>query len=98
GVDVTTAEGLKEGMQFMKPVHFLVPFAAHLLGTFSGALVTSRIAATYKMTFALSLGFFFLLGGIGAAFMIPAPKWFIAVDLLLAYLPAAWLAGKITTK
>jgi hypothetical protein len=27
--------------------------------------------------------------------MIPAPKWFLAVDLLLAYLPMAWLGGTL---
>ena len=26
-----------------------------------------------------------------ASLMIPAPAWFIATDLLLAYLPMAWL-------
>jgi len=30
-------------------------------------------------------------GGIGAVAMIPAPLWFSVLDLLLAYLPAAWL-------
>jgi hypothetical protein len=27
--------------------------------------------------------------------MIPAPAWFIALDLLAAYLPMAWLAARI---
>jgi len=35
---------------------------------------------------------FFLCGGVMASVMIPAPSWFIATDLLLAYLPMAWLA------
>ena len=37
----------------------------------------------------------FLAGGIAASFMIPAPAWFIALDLLLAYIPMAWLAVQI---
>lgn len=98
GVDVSTAEGLQKGIHLFKPIHFIVPFIAHLLGTFVGALVAGKIAATHKLKFAIGIGFFFLLGGIGAAFMIPAPNWFIAVDLLLAYLPVAWIAGKITSK
>ena len=98
GVDTTTAEGLKAGMHLMKPIHFIVPFVAHFAGTFTGAFVAARIAATHKMKFALSIGFFFLLGGIAASFMIPAPVWFIGVDLLLAYIPAAFLAGKLLTK
>lgn len=98
GVDVSTAEGLQKGIHLFKPIHFIVPFFAHMMGTFVGALVVGKIAATHKMKFAIGIGFFFLLGGIGAAFMIPAPVLFIAVDLLLAYLPAAWIAGKITSK
>jgi len=27
--------------------------------------------------------------------MIPAPDWFIVLDLLAAYLPMAWIAGRI---
>lgn len=98
GVDISTAEGLKQGMHLMQPKHFIMPFLAHFAGTFVGAFIAAQIAVTHKMRVALGIGFFFLLGGIAASFMIPAPTWFIAVDLLLAYLPAAWIAGKITSK
>ena len=37
------------------------------------------------------VGGLFLVGGVINAFILPAPAWFIAVDLILAYLPAAWL-------
>jgi hypothetical protein len=37
------------------------------------------------------IGVVFLCGGVAASFMIPAPAWFIALDLLAAYLPMAWL-------
>ena len=40
-------------------------------------------------------GVVFLLGGIAASFMIPAPAWFIVLDLVVAYLPMAWLAGRL---
>lgn len=33
-----------------------------------------------------------------AAFMIPAPVWFILVDLILAYLPMAYFGGKLAAK
>ena len=29
------------------------------------------------------------------AAVVPAPAWFIALDLLLAYLPMAWLATRL---
>jgi hypothetical protein len=38
------------------------------------------------------VGSLFFLGGCAAAFMLPAPAWFKAVDLLLAYGPPT-LAG-----
>jgi hypothetical protein len=44
---------------------------------------------------ALTVGGLHLVGGIAAAFMIPAPAWFIVVDLVVAYLPMAWLGGRI---
>ncbi|MCB0316287.1 MAG: hypothetical protein KDH84_24055, partial [Calditrichaeota bacterium] len=49
----------------------------------------------YKNRVAWLIGVFTLLGGIAASSMIPAPKVFIAVDLIFAYLPMAWLAIKL---
>jgi hypothetical protein len=50
------------------------------------------------MKFALGIGVLFLLGGIMVNTMLPAPTGFIASDLLLAYLPMAWLGGKIAAR
>lgn len=98
GVDTTTAEGLKEGIHLFEPKHFLMPFLAHALGTFVGAYLAALIAATHKMKFAIAIGCVFLLGGIGAVFMIPAPLWYNITDLVLAYTPMAWLAGRWALK
>ena len=95
GTDMTTPEGIKAAMPLLEPKHFIIPFLAHALGTLVGAWVAAAIAATHKMTLATVIGGLFLLGGIGAAFMIPAPTWFIAVDLVLAYIPMAYLGGKL---
>ena len=92
GVDVTTAEGLAAGIHLFEPKHFLAPFLAHALGTLAGAFVAWLVAGTHKAAFAWVIGVLFLAGGVGAAVMIPAPAWFIAADLVLAYLPMAWLA------
>ncbi|MGY1457877.1 MULTISPECIES: hypothetical protein [unclassified Luteimonas] len=91
GVDMTTAEGLAAGIHLFRPEHFVVPFLAHALGTFAGALVAYLVAASRKAAFAWVIGVVFLAGGVAAAFMIPAPAWFIALDLVFAYLPMAWL-------
>ena len=95
GADMTSAEGLKEAMPLLEPRHFVMPFLAHALGTLVGALAAYLIAATHKARFAYVIGIVFLCGGIAASFMIPAPAWFIALDLLVAYLPMAWLAVRI---
>ncbi len=98
GVDTTTAEGLKEGIHLFEPKHFLMPFLAHALGTLIGAYLAALIAATYKMKFAYAIGFVFLLGGIAAVVMIPAPLWYNVTDLVLAYIPMAWLGGRWVLK
>ena len=95
GADVTTAEGLSRAMPLFQPRHFVMPFLAHALGTLAGALAAYMIAASHKARFAYAIGVLFLCGGIAASFMIPAPAWFIALDLVVAYLPMAWLAIRI---
>lgn len=98
GADVTTAEGLKAAMHLFEPKHFLMPFLAHALGTFAGALLASLIAATRKMMFAMVIGAFFLVGGIANVLMLPSPLWFTIVDLVGAYIPMAYIAAKLTVK
>lgn len=98
GADVTTSEGLKASMHLFQPKHFILPFLAHSLGTFAGALIAAIIAANHKMKFALGIGVFFLAGGIASVFMLPSPTWFTVLDLLGAYLPLAYFAGKLIVK
>ena len=95
GVSVNDGESLRRSMHLFEPRHFVMPFLAHALGTLAGALVAYLIAATHKLPIALVIGVVFLCGGVAASFMIPAPAWFIAVDLLLAYVPMAWLSARI---
>lgn len=90
GADMTTAEGIRAALPLLEPRHFLFPFLAHALGTLVGAFVAVKVAARRKLTGAMIVGAFFFVGGIMAARMIPAPTWFIALDLLGAYVPFAW--------
>lgn len=92
GVDTTDAASLAASAHLLQPRHFLAPFLAHALGTFVGALIAYLVATGRKRIPAYVVGGLFLLGGIAACFMIPAPVWFIVLDLVLAYLPMAWLA------
>ena len=95
GVDVNNAESLRASVHLFEPKHFVFPFLAHAAGTFAGALVAFLMAGSYRPIFAFVVGVLFLGGGIAACFMIPAPAWFIALDLLVAYLPMAWLATRV---
>jgi len=95
GVDVNNPESLRKGIHLFEARHFLMPFLAHALGTLAGAFLAYLISASYKVRFAYAIGVVFLCGGIAACFMIPAPVWFMAVDLIFAYLPMAWLGAKL---
>ena len=97
GADVTTVEGLKASMHLFEPKHFIMPFLAHALGTFVGALVAAFIAATHKMRIALGIATLFLIGGITNVFMLPSPIWFTIVDLVGAYIPMGYFAAKIAS-
>ncbi len=93
GANVTTMEGLKAAMHLFEPKHFLFPFLAHALGTLAGAFVAAWLAPARSAIPSYVVGALFLAGGIANVFMLPSPLWFTAVDLLFAYVPAAW-AGR----
>jgi hypothetical protein len=98
GTDLKTLEGLLAAMPLMEPKHFLMPFLAHAFGTLVGAILASSMAVNYKMRFAMIIGICFLVAGIMNIFMLPSPVWFTIVDLGFAYIPMAYLGGKIVLR
>ena len=98
GLDPNDMAFLAEIMPTLEPKYFIFPFLAHALGTLVGAFIAYKITATHKMKFALVIGAFFLLGGIMASRLIPAPTWFVVTDILLAYIPMAFIGGKLAAK
>lgn len=95
GVDVTDAASIANSMHLFEPKHFITPFLAHAVGTLSGAIVALMISTSEKPTVAWIIGGLFLAGGIYASTIIPAPTWFMALDIVGAYIPMAWLAIKL---
>ena len=95
GVDVTNPEALSNSIHLFELKHFVFPFLAHALGTLFGSLAAFLVAVSYKSAFAFGVGTLFLAGGIAASFMIPAPTWFVVLDLVAAYIPMAWLSTLI---
>ena len=98
GVDTTTAEGLKAAMPLFEPKHFLFPFLAHAVGTLVGAFVATLATPGRTCGPAWVVGALFLIGGIAAVAMLPSPLWFTVVDLVLAYLPMAWLGHRLASR
>ena len=78
--------------------YFIFPFLAHALGTLSGATIAGVIAASHKMKFSMAIGCLFLAEGITVSCMLTGPIWFIILDLLITYIPMAWIGGKIVNK
>lgn len=95
GADATTMEGLRASLPLFRPVHFLFPFLAHALGTLAGACAAAWAAGSGRAGIAYLVGGCFFVGGVINCALLPAPFWFMAVDLLLAYFPMAWLARRL---
>jgi hypothetical protein len=98
GVDVTSMEGLAASMSLFKPIHFLMPFLGHAIGTFVGAYIVAKYAASHGDKLAYFIGLFFLGGGIYMVTQLPSPMWFNILDVLVAYIPMSYLAIKMASK
>lgn len=92
GLNNKTAEGLAAGMHLMEPKHFVFPFLAHALGTLIGAFIATKLSNPKSIVEPMVIGVLFLAGGISMVFMVAeAPIWFNSIDLILAYIPMAYL-------
>ena len=98
GFDGNSMQGVASTIHLLRSVDFIPVFLAHALGPFAGVLTAMYVAATSHKTIAIILGALFLLGGIVANVMIPAPIWYRAVDLVFAYVPMAFLGWKVCRK
>ena len=95
GLDPNDMEAFAQVMPTLEPKYFIFPFIAHALGTLVGAIIAALIAENHKMKFALAIGVLFLLGGIAVNIMLPGPLWFTVLDIVVAYIPMAFIGGKI---
>jgi hypothetical protein len=96
GANPFDMESIKAAIPLFEAKHFAIPLIAHAAGALVGGLVASLIGVSRHLMLAMIVGLMFLLGGIVNTFTMPAPAWFIAVDLLLAYFPMAWLGWKLS--
>ena len=95
GVDPSKMETIIANIDKYEIKHFIFPFLAHAMGTLVGAIIAFLFASENKMRGAFIIGVISLFGGIMAVKMIPAPLWFCTLDLVVAYIPMAWLGAWI---
>lgn len=96
GLDLSSEAGLTKAMPLMGVEHFVFPFLAHAIGTFVGAYFVTRVRVNRPLINAMAIGFAFLAGGVMMVISLPqTPLWFILLDLLVAYLPMAYLGYKL---
>lgn len=96
GLDVNDMDAYVAIIPTLTAEHFIFPFLAHALGTLVGAFAAALIAGSNKKVFSLVIGGLFLIGGIVINFKISGPIWFSILDIVLAYIPMAflgWLAA-----
>ena len=78
--------------------YFIFPFLAHSIGTLSGSYFVSRLSKNAHIVFPLIIGSYFLFGGIYMVQVLPAPTWFVVLDLIFCYIPMSLLGWKISRK
>ena len=93
---IPTPEGF--ATMFASAQNFIFPFLAHALGALVGAFLAAKIANSYQLPLAMSIGVFFLIGGVTMVYILPAPVWFIYTDLIVAYIPMGYLGWIIAKK
>jgi hypothetical protein len=98
GVDLNDMDALAKVMPTLEVKHFIFPFLAHALGTFTAAILAGIIAVRKKMKFAIVIGMLFLIGGIMVNSILPGPMWFTFLDIVMAYIPMAWIGGLLAER
>jgi hypothetical protein len=99
GCNLNTMDGLKAAVPFLEAKHYLFPFLAHAIGTLISAVLITRFLKSQQFVFAMMAGVLFLIAGISMVIMLPeTPIWFVLVDLIVAYIPMAYLGNKIASR
>lgn len=98
GVDLSTMDGFKAAIPLYEVRQWLPVFFEHAVGSMAGGAVAALLAASHPMRLALGIGALHMAGGIAAALMLPFPVWVVTIDLLVMYLPMAWIGGKLGSR
>lgn len=95
GVDLSTIDGFKAAIPLYEARHWLPAFFEHAVGSMVGGAAAAVLAASHRMKLALAVGALHMAGGVAAALMLPIPSWVVIIDLVVMYLPMAWVGAKL---
>jgi len=98
GIEPNDMAAMAEIMPTLDAKFYIFPFLAHALGTLVGAFIAGIISKTHKVRTALIVGILFLIGGIIINSILKGPLWFTVIDIAFAYIPMAWIGGKIAER
>jgi len=91
GTILTTEEGLKAGMAYTQPEHFIAPFLAHAVGTLVATFIAALIAVSRRKIITRVISLLYFVGGAYMVAILPSPMWFNLLDLIMAYMPMGML-------
>lgn len=78
-------EAMLEMMKSFTAMDYMIPLAAHVFGILAGLIVARLICKTSNIPIYI-IGGLHMVGTVINIFIIPAPSWFIVVDLILPIL------------
>jgi hypothetical protein len=85
-------------MKLLQPIHFIIPFVAHALGTFISTLLMAIYVKNNFLKLAFFISVLYLFAGVLNVIMYPSPIWFIVLDLVVAYIPLGYLGAIVGVK
>lgn len=97
-VSFETEASTIHSMKLLRPIHLMIPFVAHAIGTFISTFLMAIYIKKPYMEIAYFMSLLYLIVGIYMVFLIPAPLWFGILDLTLAYIPMGYLGAKLGVK
>jgi len=97
GTNTSDTEAMKPYIQSLPTTAFLIVLVAHAGGALVGGLIAALIGKRAPLLLGAIVGAFFLLGGIMNAMSLPAPLWFVVVDLV-AYIPCGILGARLVAR
>ena len=98
GVSFATEASTIQSMKLLQPIHFIIPFVAHALGTFISTLLMAIYVKNNFLKLAFFISVLYLFAGILNVIMYPSPIWFIVLDLVVAYIPLGYLGAIVGVK